>query len=71
VVALHRQGRTILLTTHDLGKVAAHADRLVMMQSGRVACDGTPGEVIDHSEEFGVRRPRAARHGVEALSWLN
>lgn len=71
VVALHRQGRTILLTTHDLGKVAAHADRLVMMQSGRIACDGTPREVIDRSEEFGVRRPRAAALGVEALSWLN
>jgi biotin transport system ATP-binding protein len=71
VVALHRRGRTILLTTHDLGKVAAHADRLVMMQSGRIACDGTPGEVIDRSEEFGVRRPRAAALGIEVLSWLN
>jgi biotin transport system ATP-binding protein len=71
MVALHRDGRTVLLTTHDLGKVAAHADRLLFMQAGRIACDGKPTEAIGRAEAFGVRRPRAAALGIEALSWLN
>ena len=32
IVDLHRSGRTILMVTHDLEKVIAHADRLVVMQ---------------------------------------
>jgi biotin transport system ATP-binding protein len=71
MVALHRAGRTVLLTTHDLGKVAAHADRLLFMQNGRIACDGTPHEAVVRAEAFGVRSPRAAAMGVEALSWLS
>ena len=71
MVALHRDGRTVLLTTHDLGKVTAHADRLLFMQAGRIACDGKPMEAIGRAEAFGVRRPRAAALGIEALSWLN
>ncbi len=71
MVALHRAGRTVLLTTHDLGKVAAHADRLLIMQAGRIVCDGTPREALARAEAFGVRSPRAAALGVEALSWLS
>ena len=71
MVALHRAGRTVLLTTHDLGKVAAHADRLLLMQAGRIVCDGRPHEAIGRAEAFGVRTPRAAALGVEALSWLS
>jgi biotin transport system ATP-binding protein len=70
MVALHRSGRTILLTTHDLGKVTAHAGRLIFMQAGRVVCDAAPAEALARAEAFGVRRPRAAALGVEALSWL-
>jgi biotin transport system ATP-binding protein len=71
MLALHRSGRTILLTTHDLGKVAAHADRLIFMQAGQVGCDGSPAEALSRAESFGVRLPRAAALGVEALSWLS
>ena len=71
MVALHRSGRTVLLTTHDLGKVAAHADRLIFMQAGRVVCDGAPAEALARAESFGVRRPRAADLGPENLSWLS
>jgi biotin transport system ATP-binding protein len=71
ILRLHRAGRTVIVTTHDLEKVLAHADRLVFMQAGRVAADGPPAALIARAESFGVRRPRAACLGVEALSWLN
>jgi biotin transport system ATP-binding protein len=71
IVALHRSGQTILLTTHDLDKVIAHADRLVVLRAGRVARDGPPAEVLGELERCGVRNPRAAGLGMEALSWLS
>jgi biotin transport system ATP-binding protein len=71
ILQLHRTGRTILLTTHDLDKVLAHADRLVFMAGGRIECQGPPLSLVAGAEAFGVRRPRAAGLGVEAFSWLN
>lgn len=71
MVALHRSGQTILLTTHDLDKVLAHADRLVIMQRGKIVRDGLPAAVASEAETFGVRSPQAARRGDGGLSWLN
>ena len=71
ILNLHRAGHTIFLTTHDLDKVLAHADRLVFMAAGRIECEGPPLSLVARAEAFGVRRPRAAGLGVEALSWLN
>jgi len=71
ILRLHRAGHTILLTTHDLDKVLAHADRLVFMAAGRIEGEGPPLSLVAAAEAFGVRRPRAASLGVEALSWLN
>jgi biotin transport system ATP-binding protein len=71
MVALHRSGHTILLTTHDLDKVLAHADRLVIMQHGRIVADGLPAAVVSEAETFDVRSPLAERRGGRGLSWLN
>ena len=70
IVKLHRLGKTILLTTHDLEKVLAHADRLVFMRGGKIEGDGPPPALLAVAEDFGVRRPRSAGCGGEALSWL-
>ena len=39
-------GRTAIVAMHDLDAAAAHADRLIVMDGGRVAADGVPGEVM-------------------------
>jgi biotin transport system ATP-binding protein len=71
ILKLHRSGQTILLTTHDLEKVLAHADRLVFMRGGRIEGDGPPHVLVAGAEAYGVKRPRVLGCGVEALSWLN
>jgi biotin transport system ATP-binding protein len=70
ILRQQRAGCTIVLTTHDLEKVLAHADRLVFMHGGRIEADGPPRDLVARAEKFGVRSPRAAGLGVEALSWL-
>lgn len=70
IVALHKQGHTILLTTHDLEKVIAHADRLLIMKGGRIVRDDRPQDLFQELEVFGVRQPCASRLGGEVGSWL-
>jgi iron complex transport system ATP-binding protein len=43
---LAREGRAVLLVSHQLNLVARFADRMVLLHHGRVAADGTPAEVM-------------------------
>ncbi len=71
ILTLHQAGDTILVITHDLEKVLAHADRLIIMHKGNIVRDGVPAEIIGDIETFGVRAPCASQLGMEVLSWLN
>lgn len=55
--ALAREGRTVVVATHDLNAAARFADRLVALVHGRVAADGPPADVLAPGplrEVFGV-----------------
>lgn len=71
IVSLHQTGHTILVAAHDLEKVMAHTDRLVIMNHGKVVKDGSPDQLIGELEAFGIRQPCAYRLGGEVQSWLN
>lgn len=43
---------TIILVSHSMEDVARHADRLIVMNEGRKAYDGTPKEVFAHYREL-------------------
>jgi len=43
--ALKARGKTVLLTTHYLEEADALADRIVVIDKGRVRCEGTPAEI--------------------------
>jgi biotin transport system ATP-binding protein len=70
IVLLHKKGHTIIFTTHDLEKIIAHADRLVLLKNGKIVLDGDPGRVIRETEQYGIRQPCAVRLGMEVSSWL-
>ena len=43
--SLRDEGRTLLLTTHDLGDVEQLADRVVVLHRGRIVADAAPDEI--------------------------
>ncbi|TDK41216.1 ABC transporter ATP-binding protein [Antarcticimicrobium luteum] len=43
---LAREGRSVIVSLHDLGLAARHCTRLMMMERGRLVADGPPGEVL-------------------------
>ena len=48
--ALHRQGHTIIVITHDMGIVAKYATRCVLMQGGTILADGPTREIFSDPE---------------------
>jgi biotin transport system ATP-binding protein len=71
IIDLHRHGHTIIISTHDLEKVIAHAQRLVVMAHGRVVKDGSPADVVSGIERYGIRSPCTVQLGRGIRPWVN
>ncbi|MCW5725777.1 MAG: ABC transporter ATP-binding protein [Maricaulaceae bacterium] len=62
------RGAVIVAAVHALELAAGHADRVVLMDAGRVAADGPPGKALDEANMravFGVSAPG----GVKPAGW--
>ncbi|MCR4695941.1 MAG: energy-coupling factor transporter ATPase [Lachnospiraceae bacterium] len=54
-------GMTIILVSHSMDDVSRYADRILVMNDGSIAIDGTPKEVFKHRDElleFGLALPQ-------------
>ena len=70
MVHLHREGHTIIVTTHDVEKVVAHVDRIAIVHDGELKAAGPPEELLTKLPEFGIRPPCYTLLGREKISWL-
>jgi len=71
MVRLHREGRTLVVTTHDVEKVIAHVSRIVVIQGGELKAEGPPEALVAELSRFDVRPPCSTLLGQERISWLN
>lgn len=68
---LKNTGKTVILLTHELEKVLALADRLVILHRGRIEADGPPEGVVETLDpQWGVRDPRRVYASVKDCTWL-
>ena len=51
--AMHEKtGTTVVLVSHSMEDVADYADRMVVLNDGKLFCEGTPAEVFLHAREL-------------------
>lgn len=71
VSQMKAQGKTLVILTHELEKVLAFADRLVILGQGGVRDDGKPADVLDKlNPNWGVRDPRSSYATIADCTWL-
>lgn len=55
---LARQGRSVIVSLHDLGLAARHCTRMILLSGGGIVADGPPGDVLTAEwlrAVFGIR----------------
>jgi len=60
LLALHKQGVTLVMISHNMEELAAICDRLVVIADGRTVLEGPPGEIFAQSaylRELGLDVP--------------
>lgn len=68
---LKQRGKTVILLTHELEKVLALADRLVILHRGKIEADGPSEKVLETLDpQWGVRDPRRGYPTVKDCTWL-
>ena len=70
ILALKSQGKTVIILTHELEKVLALAERMVILHQGQIREDGTPEAVLERLRpEYGVRNPLRSYANVKDCLW--
>ncbi len=70
MVDLHREGHTLVVSTHDVEKVIAHVDRIAILNGGELKTAGPSEETLSKLSQFGVRPPCYSLLGGKKISWL-
>jgi energy-coupling factor transport system ATP-binding protein len=52
ILALHDQGMTLVIVSHNMEELAEICDRLYVINDGRTYLAGTPGEVFNRAAEL-------------------
>ncbi len=70
MVDLHREGHTLVVSTHDVEKVIAHVDRIAILNGGELKMTGPSEEILSKLSQFGIRPPCYSLLGGKKISWL-
>ncbi len=62
---LHREGRTIVLVTHDMNTVQGHCDRAILLEEGQILQQGDAGDVARRYLELNFEHRRADKESED------
>jgi biotin transport system ATP-binding protein len=67
---LKSSGHGVILITHELEKILAHADRLIIMDRGRIREDGPARETAPLAGKYGLHPLDFVSRSFEEYTWL-
>jgi biotin transport system ATP-binding protein len=69
MIRLQQNGHTLIVATHELDRVYHLADRLIIMQNGKLVKDGAPKAILADADGFGLKLPFMEASAPEKCPW--
>lgn len=69
MIRLQQNGHTLIVATHELDRVYHLADRLIIMQNGKLVKIGAPKAVLADADGFGLKLPFMEASAPEKCPW--
>lgn len=70
IMSLLKDGVTIILLTHEIEKCLGRADKLIVLQSGRVVFDGSCKDALSKDLlKWGIKNPLLSYNSLSDLFW--
>ena len=70
VKSLKKQGRTVIILTHEIEKCLALAEKFIVLFRGKKVFDGTPEEIVKLDlEKWNIKNPFANYSSIKDLVW--
>ncbi len=72
LLLLQKQGHTIIIVSHEIDKIAAHSQKIILLKNGSIVKNDTSNNVLPHLLNHGVYVPKVNNKlaNLEDLSWL-
>lgn len=71
ILRLKKEGKTIIVLSHEIEKCLGFADKFVVLFRGEKVFDGTPEEGLQQNlEQWNIRNPVASYSSVKDMVWL-
>lgn len=70
LLQLKEKGIGIVLITHEMEKALAHADRLIIMEKGRIVEDGPSQTIAPRAAQYGLHPLDFSQTPLESCTWL-
>lgn len=73
LLLLQKEGHTIIIVSHEIDKIAAHSQKIILLEKGKVLMEEKSNMVLPHLREHGVYVPIIDNKikKIEELTWLN
>lgn len=52
ITDFHKEGKTIIVITHDMDLVNTYAQKVFLLEQGKLAFEGTPAELFEHIQDY-------------------
>jgi biotin transport system ATP-binding protein len=70
ILSVYARGHTLIIITHDVEKILAHADRVIVLDEGQLVLDTVPLKAVESIEKYGVRCPARTPEEIASMSWI-
>lgn len=72
LLLLQKEGHTIIIVSHEIDKIAAHSQKIILLEQGKVIQNDISEKVLPHLLNHGVYVPKNNNKlaNIEDLSWL-